>query len=210
MDATEESEKIGWWKSHFYIAWDDRSKPAQPHIDLAIAHGVLKSIIDEFNTDFRAWRFHRRFKNDKSGHIFSFYFYTNEEVAKKVFYAINKSSFFNELKTSGVIRDYQTTAFSAGPSEEFGAETCADWPPQIKNTWAYYINGAYRMWLSLIDEVIGQIAPPGEEITLDVYQQADEFISGLWRDFGGHAFIHHLSEVFGYRPVLVRGREERF
>jgi hypothetical protein len=36
---------------------------------------------------------------------------------------------------------------------------------------------------------------------LDRYTEVLRRIDALWRDHGGHVFLHHLNALFGYAPV---------
>jgi hypothetical protein len=39
------------------------------------------------------------------------------------------------------------------------------------------------------------------------YRQVQQEIDELWFNEANHALFHHLSALFGYRPLRVRGGE---
>jgi uncharacterized Tic20 family protein len=39
---------------------------------------------------------------------------------------------------------------------------------------------------------------------LSYYKQTNDRVSTLWREQAQHAYLHHLSALFGYQPVLIR------
>jgi hypothetical protein len=39
------------------------------------------------------------------------------------------------------------------------------------------------------------------------YRGVDEELNRQWRDFGQHAYLHHLSALFGYQPVRIKRSE---
>jgi hypothetical protein len=63
----------------------------------------------------------------------------------------------------------------------------------------------------LIDDFMADVPAHDDNVyaLLDRYRQAESKVSALWRNEGQHAFLHHLSAIFGYEPVLIR-KEIRF
>jgi hypothetical protein len=49
----------------------------------------------------------------------------------------------------------------------------------------------------------GQASQGGLE---DFYRVVNERLVELWRDEGGHAFIHHLNALFGYEETFIYER----
>jgi hypothetical protein len=82
----------------------------------------------------------------------------------------------------------------------------ATWPPSIQKNWPYFIMGASRMWLNLISETIAGIPDSDSPMSLqeneNLYKKANDAISELWKKDGQHAFLHHLSALFGYREII--------
>jgi hypothetical protein len=66
--------------------------------------------------------------------------------------------------------------------------------------------GVSRAWLELISSVEGGRTRSTRDVATLVrrYRSIDDEVSRIWRDFGQHAYVHHLSGVFGYRPLEVR------
>jgi hypothetical protein len=65
--------------------------------------------------------------------------------------------------------------------------------------------GVSQLWLELIREIETREDWPDD---LEArYAAIGEELDALWRKQGGHALLHHLNAVFGYREVEVIRRE---
>jgi hypothetical protein len=66
--------------------------------------------------------------------------------------------------------------------------------------------GASQMWLNLISETIADMPNPDSPLSLQENEEQDKTataaITALWQKEGQHAFLHHLSALFGYRPII--------
>ena len=62
------------------------------------------------------------------------------------------------------------------------------------------------MWLNLISETAAEMpkfySPLSLEENEQQYKNIDETIGALWEENGQHAFLHHLSGLFGYKPIV--------
>ena len=85
------------------------------------------------------------------------------------------------------------------------------WSPALQRNWPSYIMGVSTLWLGLIDDFIADVSTGDDDVfaLLEEYREVDSRITTVWRDEGQHAFLHHLSAVFGYEPLLIR-KEIRF
>ena len=70
--------------------------------------------------------------------------------------------------------------------------------------------GASQMWLNLISDTIASLPEPDSPLSLqeieEQYKDANAVISELWQNEGQHAFLHHLSALFGYRAIIFYDR----
>ena len=66
--------------------------------------------------------------------------------------------------------------------------------------------GASQMWLNLISEAIADMPNPDSPLSLqedeELHKNANAAISKLWQKEGQHAFLHHLSALFGYKEII--------
>jgi hypothetical protein len=67
--------------------------------------------------------------------------------------------------------------------------------------------GVSETWLGLVRDAagaeLGETRPADTAKLLAGYEAVERRVTQLWREEGGHAFLHHLSAIFGYRPVEV-------
>jgi hypothetical protein len=72
--------------------------------------------------------------------------------------------------------------------------------------------GTSQAWLMQVQELSAQNALVGEveyPAMLLHYQDVDARLNAQWREFGQHAYLHHLNAVFGYQPLVIRSSEVR-
>ena len=71
--------------------------------------------------------------------------------------------------------------------------------------------GASQMWLNLISETIAGMPNPDSPLSLqeneEQYKKANAAISELWQKEGQHAFLHHLSALFGYQAIIFYDKQ---
>jgi hypothetical protein len=195
----------GWWFATFRMYWP-AEEPANWHLDLLIAHKVVAPALVQYKDEINLWRFHRRAVRDKTGHQFSFIFYASAETAYQVFNMLRSNELLSEMKSAAmIIKDqYDNTDRITKPRIEDTSD--ASWPPSIQKNWPYFIMGASRMWLNLISETIADMPGPDRLLSLqeneELYKKANDAISELWQKEGQHAFLHHLSALFGYKEII--------
>ena len=39
------------------------------------------------------------------------------------------------------------------------------------------------------------------------YRRVDTKLNSQWRDYGQHAYLHHLNAIFGYQPVRIKSSD---
>jgi hypothetical protein len=82
-----------------------------------------------------------------------------------------------------------------------------NWSEPLQQTWPFFIMGVSRTWLELIETFAvqnGDGSRPGSFADLQArYAEINRQINQTWKLEGNHAYFHHLSALFGYRPVVV-------
>jgi hypothetical protein len=194
-----------WWFAKFRMHWP-ADEQANWHLDLLIAHKIVAPALTQYNDEIRLWRFHRRAVRDQTGHQFSFIFYASAQTAYQVFNMLGSNKLLSEMKYAGMILNdqYDNTDIITKPRIEDTSD--ASWPPSIQKNWPYFIMGASQMWLNLISEAIAGAPNSDSPLSLqeneEQYEKANAAISELWQKQGQHAFLHHLSALFGYRAII--------
>jgi hypothetical protein len=175
--------------------------------DLILADRVVAPVLVAHRAEIGLWRVHRRAGADATGHQFSFLFYAAPEVAERVFADLRSSCTLQALARAGVVRgqEYSDTARLERP----GIADTSDrsWSPAVQVNWPFYIMGVSDLWLGLVTAHAAAGDPPRPCAPVRALQAHYERVNGtldaLWRQEGGHAFLHHLSAVFAYRPVAI-------
>ncbi|MFZ7126231.1 MAG: hypothetical protein ACOWWM_08775 [Desulfobacterales bacterium] len=199
-----------WCATRFRIRWPTGEPPAW-HLDLYLAHQIVRPLLNSHPRDFPLWRFHRRAARDRAGHRFSFLFYTTPDRAEQVLRRIRDDRRLTELEASGILEELVLEGTDTGDRGSIESTSDGTWSLPVQKAWPLYIMGVSEAWLDLIDQVSREAGipfssdPPSAEI-LGAYARVNDEMSRIWREEGGHAFLHHLSAVFGYEPVYVNER----
>lgn len=204
-----EQPELFWWQLRFRLTW-----PEGEQLDfsrhLLIAEQLLLPVIVEHQGQLPLWRFHRRAGRDHAGHQFSLIFLADETTATQIGEEIESDPLTLWLTDNKLI---EKTGFSRRSPQELGRlELTSDpsWPIEIQRSWPYFIMGASQAWLMLVQELSAENELTGEveyPALLSHYQQVDARLNAQWRDYGQHAYLHHLSAIFGYKPLLIRSSE---
>jgi len=203
--SQEIASSYGWWYAQFRMQWPAEEQ-ANWHLDLLVAHKIVAPALEQYRDRIHLWRFHRRAARDGAGHQFSFIFYTTAETAYQLFDMLRSNEWLSKMKTAGMIINdrYDNTDRITKPLIEDTSD--ASWPPLIQKNWPYFIMGASQMWLNLISDTIASLPEPNSPLSLqeieEQYKDANAVISELWQNEGQHAFLHHLSALFGYRAII--------
>lgn len=192
-----------WWYVRFRLRRGDQEE-AQSFLDLLIADQVLAPVIARNEADIELWRFHRRWPRDTTGHQFSFIFFAPTPVAEVVTAQIEQSRLLEELRSEGRLLEFRTD--EAGPDRATDPAATSDpsWPPEIQREWPKFVMGASRMWLGLVRSEAEKNSDPDLHAR---YRAAEDSLDELWFREANHAFFHHLSALFGYKPVRVIRRD---
>ncbi len=206
IEAKAQNPENGWWCARFVMQWPEERTPSW-HIDLFLAHEIISPVLYQHKNHIVLWRFHRRATRDDTGHQFSFIFYASPETAREIYHAIKSDTRLAAMKRAGVIiRDsYDDTSRMSEPNVEDTSDL--DWSSPIRKSWPYYMMGASQMWLNLITEIAREISketkPSSVQDIEAFYQQVNAALQAVWREEGGHAFLHHLNALFEYESVII-------
>ena len=206
---TAENGKQYWWFCRFKITWP-AGTPVDMTADLMLAHAVVEPVLDRFRSKIRFWRFHRRAARDGAGHQFNFIFYTDPGTAAAIMADLKKSAVLRQALSENIVEkiNFDNPDIPRRPNPEDTSDK--NWPVEIQKNWPAYIMGVSATWLGLIDELMsGMPAVADMHKLFDQYRQVDARITSMWSRNGQHAFIHHLSAIFGYEPLIIN-EEIRF
>lgn len=193
----------GWWFVRFRM--DRPAEETRWERDLLIAHRVASPLIAAHEGEIALWRFHRRSAEDKTGHQFSFLFFTTAGVADSINQVVLGDPLVRRMLANGVIQEVITDAVDHNDHPNVGDTSDPKWSPIMQNTWPYYIMGVSRMWLAMIDQVsresgMADDATLGE--MLAHYAQVNDAINHIWQQEGYHALLHHLNAIYGYKALV--------
>ncbi len=199
------NETVSWWTCRFKITWPPNTLPDSA-VDLLLAHAVVKPVLEEQIAKISLWRFHRRAGPDASGHQFSFLFYTDPAVSEIVIADIQKSNVLQQTLEAAFVESVICDDPSNPHSPEVEATSDPNWSVSLQKHWPSFIMGVSTIWLGLLDDAVSDVPLNLKDasILLEQYREAEAKVTSTWYKEGQHAFLHHLSAVFGYEPLLIR------
>ena len=209
--ASLEAEQPGqsWWQYRFRLRWPGDEPPDFSYHSL-LADQIFAPVLVEYADAISLWRFHRRAGRDSTGHQFSLIFYADDNTAQAMAVAIDSNPLTGWLLKQDLI---EATRFDRRSPEELAAlEDTSDreGPIEIQRSWPYFIMGVSQTWLLMVQE-LGAREPLSDTVSyeqmLNHYEDVNAALTAQWRDYGQHAYLHHLSAVFGYQPLKLRSTE---
>jgi len=204
VDAAGDDD--AWWTIAFIMDWDQGEGEPDWHLDALLADQVCAPALAELRTHVRLWRFHRRAGRDKTGHRFSLRVYTDAQTAENLYGRVRENSVLQWLESDERVTSVTLARMHAPAPPSIAGSSDSAWPPEIQESWPWYIMGVSQTWLSLINQVTAE--DPFEDTStaalLDYYETVNERVSTLWRNHGQHVYLHHLNAVFGYAPLVIR------
>ena len=191
---------VGWWNVAFRFAWPEGVEPAW-HLDLLIADQVVRPALEAQRNNISLWRVHRRAARDGAGHQFSFIFRSTPRDAARVYEVMRANPTLQRLQRRGLVERVRYDDLRRIARPGLADASDGSWSIIMQRSWPAFIMGVSQTWLDLIAEVErSRRWPPG----LDARWRAIAAeVDRIWQDEGGHALLHHLNAVFGYRPVTV-------
>lgn len=192
----------GWWYARFRMVWPENTQ-ADWSVDTLIADRIVSPVLQRYRSRIQLWRFHRRAGHDQSGHQFSFIFYASPETAQQIYHDFGRDRLVDRLRGDGKLKRvvFDNTNEIGRPNQEDTSDK--HWPMIIQKSWPHFIQGASRMWLELVQTLALEAQQRHPEDLYAVYQDVQAGVNILWKKEGGHVFLHHLSALYAYQPVIV-------
>ncbi len=194
-----------WFALRFRHAWPAGTAPRWAQ-DLLLAESVVRPSLEAHEARLFRWRFHRRAARTPSGHQFSFIFLTDAATALRIHEEIRAHPVLMELLDAGRV---DRVRFDDTGDSSLDATSDPNWPAHLQKHWPLFIMGASAVWLELVGACGQDVEARGLADRLLHYETCHEKITADWRAWGQHAYLHHLSGIFGYSRMLIR-KEIRF
>jgi hypothetical protein len=203
--AIEHSGK-SWWYARFQIFWPEDEEP-QWHIDALLAHQVIRPVLLQHRDQIDLWRFHRR-AGRKGGHLFSFIFYADPNLAATIYHELSVNETLSELMDEGEVEKYITEDWSKVTRPNIEDTSDKHWNEIIQKSWPYYIMGVSEMWLEMITLSVNLNVDENRS-SIDTFKHIHDDLTELWKNDGSHAFLHHLNALFAYKPITITETKQR-
>lgn len=190
-----------WHTFCFRMPFDPAGRPVWAR-DLLLADRVVAPALAAAQGRIPLWRFHRRAVADRAGHVFSLLVYMRDPDYAALSAALEASPVLARLRAAG---DVTAASPACRPEQSRAAiEATSDpsWEPALQRAWPHFIMGVSQSWLALVQAFAAEI-PPEAPDPVAAYAEVDGRIAALWGRQGQHAFLHHLSGVYGYQPLRV-------
>lgn len=205
VEPLQTHPRQAWWKACFSMPFDENGEPRWS-MDELLADLVAAPAIERHADKIPLWRFHRRAAHDGAGHRFSLLFYTDRDTAEQIFSELEKNPLLPDLTDSNYLARLTTHCDGKQIKPELEATSDPSWDIRLQRTWPHFIMGVSAHWLALIEEV-GQEFPAASDrpkVLLARYEKIHDEIDRIWLQQGQHAYLHHLSALFGYRPMRIQ------
>ena len=201
--STRSAEQTYWWYIRFQLH-RDADDETQSFIDPLIADQLIAPILLRFEDRLPLWRFHRRWARDATGHQFSFIFYATVDTARRIRTEVESDPLLEVLRSANLLRQVVSDQVPSEQRARLTGTSDPGWPADIQREWPHFMMGASRMWLGMIG---AEAAKRGDQPLIERYQSVEEALTETWFRQATHAFFHHLSALFGYKPVRVIRQE---
>ena len=202
--ALAPEDALYWWYVRFRMQWPE-GEEAPWYPDLWLAKQVLDPVLGDEAEAIALWRFHRRAVRDGAGRQFSFIFRATPSTAARINERVRDDVLVRRLQREGLLA--QVVFDDPGNPQRPAVEDTSDpaWSIEMQRAWPHFILGVSRLWLELIRELDRSGDWPQDPT--ERYAALSDALDALWRNEGGHALLHHLNAVFGYREVQILRRE---
>lgn len=197
------AEQPRWWYVRFRLDGPHDGQ-VDSYLDGLIADRILAATIERHEAELTLWRFHRRWPDDATGHQFSFIFFAPTVLATRLIAEVEAEPLLQQLEEDGHLVQFYSTEAPPERAADPAGTSDPIWSPEIQHEWPKFIMGASRMWLGLVQ---AEAAKHPELPLHDRYRAVERALDAVWLKEGNHAFFHHLSGLFGYKPVRVIRRD---
>lgn len=196
---TQTENQAYWWYIRFRF-YRDTEGETQSFLDLLIADQLMSPILKRYKNQIILWRFHRRWARDSAGHQLSFIFYATPDAAKRIRTEAETHPILAELYSAGLLRQVVSDQAPTDKRSALAGTSDPTWSAEVQREWPFFIMGASRMWLGLIK---AESATRQNQSLLERYRSTEQALTEIWFREANHAFFHHLSALFGYKPMSV-------
>lgn len=191
---------MGWRTVCFQLVWARKQEPDWA-IGTQLAGEIIAPALASLRPHIKFWRFHRRAKDDVTGHTFSFMVYSSSQTAEHLYTLIKTHPTTVQLQKTRDITDVRYDPPDKNPKPELKDTSDPDWPIAIQKTWPVFIMGVSQMWLDLV--LLLKSEQPDQSDQRKAYQAIHEQVNKLWEKHGQHAWLHHLNALYGYSPLAI-------
>lgn len=189
------SSSSSWNIVAFQINWPEGESPHW-YVDPLLAKEVFSSIIEAHQNNIPLWRFHRRAVRDRAGHQFSFIFYADQRLAKKIFKETKENLVLKELlRDKIVIKEKYLLTGKCG----VGDLSDPHWSREMQIAWPDYAMGFSKLWLNLIFLYDNFGERPEIKEKTKKYQKIQNNLNQEWGKSARHAIFHHVHAIFAYQ-----------
>jgi hypothetical protein len=204
QDVLESGVEASWWACRFKISWPPGAE-VDWSVDLLLAHAVVRPVLREHTKKLPWWRFHRRAARDHIGHQFSFLFYSDSSVSAAVMEDLRQSNVLQQALAHRIVEKIDFDDPNKPRHPQIEAMSDPHWTPELQRNWPSYIMGVSSLWLGLIDDIVEDVPSHDDNFPklLEQYRHAEIAVTTMWYKEGQHAFLHHLSAIFGYEPLMI-------
>jgi len=200
------SQQPVWWPVRFRKTWPEGERPPF-YSDLLIADRIVRPVLQEYKNQIPLWRFHRRAARDAGGNTLTFWVHCDTKTAAAIFTQIKQNPLLQQMLSENVIEHFHTPPITSGRPSAIEATSDSHWPEAIQKTWPAFIMGASESWLALVQKAAIK-RPVSNDASLaellQNYRDVNEDVNKDWKQYGKHAYLHHLNALFGYAPLEVR------
>lgn len=198
--------KKNWYHFYFYFVSKKGEKYATTDspLHILIAHKCFSFLLDE-KYDGLLWRFHRMQIDNKVNH-WKFKVYTTKRKFDEMVKQIQKPRILKKLTVYDYIEKVEF-GVATDSNDNVGSDRDNAWPYVIRESWPYFIHGASKCFLQLVNSVIKRYCEENY-ITLnskmDMSEQLEFYdkivceMYDIWKTWSQHVFCHHTSALFGY------------
>jgi hypothetical protein len=193
-----------WHVTYFNHVWPKGQSPRW-QLDALLAHRVIAPVLARHQQAIPLWRFHRRAARDRAGHRLRFIYYTDSQTAALIRQEIEADPLLKRLLADNWLSRVRHGGFGKA-SAQLSATSDPSWSAAVQRAWPHFIMGVSRTWLELIATAeqgrTRRMQDTGQLVAR--YARIEAEINHTWLEHGQHAFLHHLSGVYGYKPFAVR------
>ena len=190
-----------WYAARFSLYWEKGQEPDW-YLGTLLGGEVIPPILAQYAQQITCWRVHRRAVHDKTGHVFSFIFYSSEASAAMIYRQLQGNKLLAKLQKEQRLLKVSYDPLTANSDVTLADTSDPVWPETIRKTWPFFMMGASQMWLAQV-QILKHDTQKNHAIEAR-YKIIQNKMTELWQQQGQHSLVHHLSALYAYQPVLTR------